>query len=261
MVQVIPINYLNRAAFEVKKKLQMSHVDRGQRCYSLAETVNILNEGINGEADWLWSPVRVVSVKERALDRFSYLDSVALEAMALYLNDHLPHSWLNCWHKGHGGVVRAKLKVSKAMMGGEMQHWWKATVSDFYASVPHYSLLSKLEPYLNKGQYRFVYRALKNFYGPYWSEKAVGVPRGGALSATLVNFYLHECDEWFERKSDYLYVRYMDDIVIGARTKLPLRRGVKEVERLIQDELGLSLSCPSRGGKQLCFANFGMNFK
>jgi len=64
-----------------------------------------------------------------------------------------------------------------------------------------------------------------------------GIPRGASLSPLLGAFYLLDLDRKMERL-DVKYVRYMDDILILAKTRWKLKKAIKVLNQTF-DELKL----------------------
>ncbi len=64
-----------------------------------------------------------------------------------------------------------------------------------------------------------------------------GIPRGASLSPLLGAFYLLDLDRKME-KMDVKYIRYMDDILILAKTRWKLKKAIKVLNQTF-DELKL----------------------
>ncbi len=64
-----------------------------------------------------------------------------------------------------------------------------------------------------------------------------GIPRGASLSPLLGAFYLLDLDRKMERL-DVKYVRYMDDILILAKTRWKLKKAIRVLNQTF-DELKL----------------------
>lgn len=71
----------------------------------------------------------------------------------------------------------------------------------------------------------------------------VGMPVGNLLSQVFANVYLDVLDQFCKRTLGInFYVRYMDDIIILADSKVQLRAWKTEIERFVETQLRLSLN-------------------
>ena len=67
-----------------------------------------------------------------------------------------------------------------------------------------------------------------------------GVPIGNLLSQFLANIYLTPLDRWLE-SIKAIFVRYMDDLVIFAKTKEELRKILRDIEWFAESKLFVKL--------------------
>lgn len=71
----------------------------------------------------------------------------------------------------------------------------------------------------------------------------VGMPVGNLLSQVFANVYLDVLDQFCKRTLGInFYVRYMDDIIILADSKVQLHAWKTEIERFVETQLRLSLN-------------------
>ncbi|MFV8458734.1 RNA-directed DNA polymerase [Vibrio owensii] len=183
--------------------------------------VQLRKELLSGQ--FVFSSCKVVEYKPgKYLHAFRTQDMLVLKALAMALNQVLPKSLLCYSWKGHGGVTKAL----KDIRNTSVNYFVKTDVSDYYASLCHFQILQKLEPFVGCIQSRrLLYLALK------CREGGVGIPRGSPLSHVLGNFYLHDLDVTFEGRETQHYFRYMDDILLLSDKKGALRRGIKTVRQ------------------------------
>ncbi|HIF9401005.1 TPA: RNA-directed DNA polymerase [Photobacterium damselae] len=181
---------------------------------------------------YVFSPARVVEYQPgKTLHTFRSLDKIVLKAIALTLLEVLPRSPLCFSYRGHGGVPGA-LRFIEAQRTST-RFAFKTDVANYYASIPHYPLMTQLTPYLDNSLQPLIYQAL--------TLQERGLPRGSALSHVLGNFYLHILDRGFERRVTQHYCRYMDDILVLTAHKGALRRAVATIKD-VTHALGLTLA-------------------
>lgn len=71
-------------------------------------------------------------------------------------------------------------------------------------------------------------------WGGLYQDFRKGIPRGSSLSPLLGALYLLELDRKME-KLDVKYFRYMDDILILARTRWKLKEAIRVLNQTIND--------------------------
>jgi len=69
----------------------------------------------------------------------------------------------------------------------------------------------------------------------------IGTPQGGVISPLLANIVLNHLD-WQLDAADYRFVRYADDFVVICQTEQQAQEALTLVHRVLQTELGLTLS-------------------
>ena len=156
-------------------------------------------------------------------------DALVLKALSLMLAKPM-HLSCHCTHvKHHGG-----LKATVADVEQHLSHYrfvMRTDVKDYYASINHEVLLAQLEARIKD---RFLMNLLAQYlkrtvdYGGVFADIQRGLSRGCALSPLLGAYYLQALDTVLGNSGLY-YVRYMDDILILARSRWQLRRAVHQV--------------------------------
>lgn len=68
-----------------------------------------------------------------------------------------------------------------------------------------------------------------------------GSPQGGVISPLLANIYLDYFDQW-SREKGYRIVRYADDILILASSRKGAERRLKQAEKVLEEEMGLTVN-------------------
>ena len=172
------------------------------------------------------------------VDLWPARDALVMKALTLVLQSVLPVSPL-CTHlKGHGGLKGA----IRSVLAHRTSHpfVFKTDVQAYYASIDHQTLLASLARPLSDplilnliGQY-LKRRAERG--GLVW-EYRQGLPLGCPLSPLLGAVWLTPLDEQVPREG-VVYVRYMDDILVMAKTRWKLRRAIRVVKHGLS-QLGL----------------------
>jgi len=165
----------------------------------------------NGEVIHLWSA----------------RDALVLKALALMISPLLRLS-RRCVHvKGHGGLKAAVREVQQRLP--DYRFVLRTDVKDCYESIDQSILLEQLradidDPYVLGLLGQAIRRTVERG-GLYW-EIRTGISRGCPLSPLLGALYLRVLDERLSERDVY-YVRYMDDILVLAKTRWQLRRAVR----------------------------------
>ena len=123
----------------------------------------------------------------------------------------------------------------------------KLDVEKYFDSVDHEVLLRKVLPLLSDNTMNLLLKSLvDNYHSPL--GKAKGLPIGSLTSQLFANFYLHSADEVVlgELDEDEGYLRYMDDLVIVAKSKKKALDVADAVCQHVQDELFLKIPFQKR---------------
>ena len=136
------------------------------------------------------------------------------------------------------GRKKAFCNLYKARM--RFPHVYKTDVKSYYASINHDVLIGGLKHHIkNSVLLHMVCQVIaptvfyRGFYGLGWYNSRQGLPLGCSLSPLLAAFYLRKLDLYFENKPQYFYQRYMDDIILLAKRKSQLRRGIKKIHEIL----------------------------
>jgi RNA-directed DNA polymerase len=110
----------------------------------------------------------------------------------------------------------------------------KTDVKGYYASIDHTILLRQLDkdiadPFIWRFLVQFVKRSVER--GGTFKSITCGISRGCPLSPVIAAYYLKGLDEQMEGDTRYFYRRYMDDVIILAKTRWHLRKAVKIVNQ------------------------------
>lgn len=111
----------------------------------------------------------------------------------------------------------------------------KMDIKKYFDSIPHDILKEKISRIIKDKKF------LKILY-TIIDVQMVGIPLGFYTSQWLANFYLTSIDHYIkEELHAKYYVRYMDDMVILGGNKRKLHRMRLEIERYLNENLGLKL--------------------
>ena len=167
------------------------------------------------------------------IDIWTAHDALVLKALTITLSDLLPVS-PHCTHiKGHGGLKRAVRDVYQHLPDNGFV--LRTEVKSYYASIDHIELLDRLAVYIkDKTIVNLVSQYLKRSteYGGTFKDFDQGISRGCPLSPLMAAFYLHELDVALA-KEPVFYIRYMDDILVLAKTRHKLRRAIASVNSVL----------------------------
>jgi RNA-directed DNA polymerase len=183
--------------------------------------------------DYTFMPLSVVTKADgETLHLWSSQDALVLKMLAMALPDSLALSPL-CTHiKGHGGLKATVSTLHAALP--DYRYVMKTDVKDYYESIDHTILLRQLDkditdPFIWRLLVQFVKRTVER--GGTFKSIHCGISRGCPLSPVIAAYYLKGLDEQMEGDPRYFYRRYMDDVIILAKTCWHLRKAVRTVNQ------------------------------
>jgi hypothetical protein len=180
-------------------------------------TLSVVNKA-DGESIHLWSSQ----------------DALVLKMLAMALPDALalsPH----CTHiKGHGGLKTTVSALYAALP--DYRYVMKTDVKRYYESIDHTILLKQLnkditDPFIWRLLVQFVKRSVER--GGTFKSITCGISRGCPLSPVIAAYYLTSLDKQMEGDPRYFYRRYMDDVIVLAKTRWHLRKAVKQLNQIL----------------------------
>jgi RNA-directed DNA polymerase len=197
------------------------HTIRGE----LLQTLN--------KQDYTFKPLSVVTKADgETLHLWSSQDALVLKMLAMALPDALALS-PRCTHiKGHGGL-KATVSALQAALP-DYTYVMKTDVKGYYESIDHTILLRQLDkdiadPFIWRLLVQFVKRSVER--GGTFKSIHCGISRGCPLSPVIAAYYLKALDEQMEGDPRYFYRRYMDDVIVLAKTRWHLRKAVRTVNQ------------------------------
>lgn len=176
------------------------------------------------------TPMLVTGKKKDALALWSAQDALVLKWVALCIEPQL-HIPACCEHvKGHGGGPSSVARMSHALLTEGYSWVCRTDVKGYYGSMNKARLLACVYRQVTAPVLRGIIRQYVHYTvedGGEFYTPAKGISRGCALSPLMGALYLAEMDEHFMAQPGIYYVRYMDDMVILAKTRWRLRKHVR----------------------------------
>ena len=170
---------------------------------------------------------------------WSAADALVAKALAMAIAPLLGIS-KRCTHtKGNGGLKGAVRAVQRN--SPRFRFFIRTDVKAYYESIDQHLLLAQLATWIKDRRAmnllsQFIGRTVE--YGGVYRDIRRGIGRGSPLSPLLGALYLDAVDRAMTRRGLF-YVRYMDDILVMARTRWHLRKAIKTLNRGLE-ELRLS---------------------
>jgi len=119
-----------------------------------------------------------------------------------------------------------------------------ADIKGFFDNIPHRIIMEAVAAEVADGN---ILNLVEGFLTAGVMEDGVfkpttiGTPQGGVISPLLANIVLNHLD-WQLDDAGYRFARYADDFVVVCHTKRQAREALELVRRVLESELGLSLS-------------------
>jgi RNA-directed DNA polymerase len=183
--------------------------------------------------DYTFVPLSVVNKADgESIHLWSSQDALVLKMLAMALPDALalsPH----CTHiKGHGGLKTTVSALYAALP--DYRYVMKTDVKRYYESIDHTILLKQLDkdiidPFIWRLLLQFVKRSVER--GGTFKSITCGISRGCPLSPVIAAYYLTSLDKQMEGDPRYSYRRYMDDVIVLAKTRWHLCKAVRTVNQ------------------------------
>lgn len=180
------------------------------------------------EGQYRLSPMRVIEMKAGdSVVCWSAADALVLKYLALHLQHMLPVH-IDCHHvRGHGGVAGSRMKVWRSVQREVQQGFvFRTDIRGYYRHINRDALARYLAPFIHSSN---LYSLLMQYLDVVIDDGGVfttpqGLCRGCALSPLLGAFLLYEVDCVMAALPGIRYFRYMDDMLILATERWPMRR-------------------------------------
>ena len=153
-------------------------------------------------------------------------------ALNLLRHDLKPHLSRRCKHlKGHGGVKGTVRYLNRVI--DRYAYVARFDVVAYYESIDHRLLRGLLDSAgigADLNQIVTDYLAL-----PDRPHRGKAMVAGGALSPILGGLYLNPLDQVMGQDKRLVYVRYMDDFVVLAKTRWHLKKAIRQIFKITTD--------------------------
>jgi RNA-directed DNA polymerase len=183
--------------------------------------------------DYTFKPLSVVTKADgESIHLWTSQDALVLKMLAIALPDALALS-PRCTHiKVHGGLKATVSDLQAALP--DYTYVMKTDVKGYYESIDHTILLRQhdkdiADPFIWRLLVQFVKRSVER--GGTFKSITCGISRGCPLSPVIAAYYLKALDEQMAGDTRYFYRRYMDDIIVLAKTRWHLRKAVRTVNQ------------------------------
>lgn len=189
--------------------------------------------------DYRLSPMQVIKSGTESKAIWGARDALVLKWVALQIAPLLPlHE--RCEHvKGQGGGAVSIARLSSALQQGGHPWVLRTDVKGYYANIDKALLLGQVDahvhhPVLRDLVHQYVHYTVE--YGGEFHTPVKGISRGCALSPLMGALHLTGMDVHFGSQEQIVYARYMDDIVILAKTRWQLRKQVRHLNRSLEEK-------------------------
>lgn len=172
--------------------------------------------------------------KKEAQALWSARDALVLKWVALIIAPQLAIP-ARCEHvKGHGGGPSSVARMTRSLVEHRWRWVCRTDVRGYYGSMNKQKLLACVfrqiqQPVLRDLITQYVHYTVE--YGGEFHTPEKGIARGCALSPMMGALYLAQMDTYFSEQAGMYYARYMDDVVILAKTRWQLRRYVRALNQ------------------------------
>jgi hypothetical protein len=141
-----------------------------------------------------------------------------------------PHLSRRCMHiKGNYGVKGAMRLLYR--VGGKYKYVARYDVNSYYKSIDHQVMLTLLKELKIDDELIDIVAQLLSV--PDVGNTGKGMVAGSSLSPLLGAVYLNTLDHQLDSNRNIIYVRYMDDFVILAKTRWHLRQSINTTQRIV----------------------------
>ncbi len=120
----------------------------------------------------------------------------------------------------------------------EHPYFLKMDIRHYFDSIDHARLAGVILPFFREAPVR---RLVATIVETYETEHGMGLPIGNLTSQWFANAYLNALDHLLSERLGVRFVRYMDDVIVFARSKALCWRVHDAVAGWLQTERGLAL--------------------
>lgn len=202
------------------------------------------------------SPMQLCGEGENKKAMWGAQDALVLKWVALCIQPLLPLQplHLSCEHvKGHGGGKQSVGKLHDLLTRtytGETQHndspkktsgypWvCRTDIRGYYRHINKERLFAQVrqhvsDPVLRDLVHQYLHYTVED--GGTFHTPETGISRGCALSPLMGALHLYDMDAHFSAQKHIHYARYMDDVIILAKSRWSLRRHTKRLMQWFEE--------------------------
>jgi hypothetical protein len=164
-----------------------------------------------------------------------------------------PNSY--AYREGNFGLDLCQTRIAAVLRARRPLYVIKRDIADYFATVNHDLLLSKLAELVDPGDYLFglLEQRIHFLYeeNGLTQPSTLGIPFGTAIACLFANIYLTDLDRETESIAGVSYFRYADDILLLA----PEREAARQAAQTMEESLsGLRLGLKATRGADLLLA-------
>jgi len=223
-----------------------------------------IDDFINGT--FRFSPMITFRFSDQVIRAWEYKDKLILKFLRKIISPVLKYIILPCCYHLNGptGIKNAISFIKNSMNFEHFRYFIRADIKDYYASIDRNILVQQTRKYfkdlrLCKYLKAVVTTAIDD--GGEVKVPKLGIPRGSSLSPFFGALYLSGLDQAFQQNTGISYCRYMDDIIILAKTKRQFLSAKKRFQQILLSlKLKLSRSKTRMGEITKGFHFLGVNF-
>lgn len=160
----------------------------------------------------------------------------------MIVNTMIPIFMKGMYYHSYGSIPKrgphkAKRNIEKIIRedSRNCEYFLKMDIKKYFDSIPHDIYLKKLKNIIHDDRFYKILKEVTNVVNK-------GLPLGFYISQWTANWYLQDLDHFIKEKLHVkYYFRYMDDMVMFDQNKEFLHYVRKEVEKYLNNNLGLRL--------------------
>jgi hypothetical protein len=179
---------------------------------------------------------RVTKASGETVVVWSAADALVIKCLTLVLQAHLPVNRA-CEHvRGHSGGAASVARVHRLVRSRRYPFVCRTDIRQYYANIDKSILLNQLREHIHDPKLLELLSQIVHYSvhaGSEFHTPVKGIARGSALSPLLAAFHLLVVDQAFCACPHLVYVRYMDDFLLFAKTRWHLRRAVKQLNQFL----------------------------
>lgn len=224
------------------------HANHNNEIHFMAREIDVwLPRGILSLVDGTYNPrcLKRFYFPDETVDQLHLSDRIFQHILLKQLKPTFKHVMnKNCFHlSGPAGVRLATERIRQALQDDKPQFFLRADVKSFYASIPHFKLLSDIKKYYDDPKLlamleNIITNPIETPRG--YKNPGTGIALRGPLSQFFSGLYLKVLDDKFD-KMGVSYFRFQDDWLILCKSKRQLNR-CRRVMMAVLHERHLKLS-------------------